>query len=85
MTNRTVLFTKAATKALVRMPANDAKRVRGKIDQFAADPASLANNTKALVGSDYIRLRVGDYRVIMTADLTVVEVINIGVRCGIYD
>lgn len=85
MTTRTVLFTKAATKALIRMPANDAKRVRGKIDQFALDPESLANNVKPLVGSDYIRLRVGGYRVIMTADLKVVEVINVGVRGGVYD
>lgn len=82
---RQVLFTKAATRALVRMPTNDARRVRAKIDQFAADPASLANNVKALVGSDRIRLRVGDYRVIMTADMVVVEVIAIGTRGGIYE
>lgn len=82
---RQVLFTKAATRALIRMPTNDARRVRAKIDQFAVDPASLANNVKALVGSDRIRLRVGDYRVIMTADLVVVEVIAIGTRGGIYE
>lgn len=85
MTTRGISFTKQAAKALRRMPANDAKRVRGKIDQYAADPASLANNVKKLVGSDYTRLRVGEYRVIMLEDLTVVEVITIGVRGGVYE
>lgn len=84
MTTRAVIFTKSATKALFRMPANDRVRVRAKIDQYAADPASLANNATKLVGSDYTRLRVGTYRVIMLEDLTVVEVIEIGVRGGVY-
>ncbi len=84
MATRTVTFTKQAAKALTRMPANDAHRVRAKIDQYAADPASLANNATKLVGSDYTRLRVGTYRVIMLEDLTVVEVIEIGVRGGVY-
>ena len=82
---RAVTFTKQAAKALVRMPANDAKRVRAKIDQFAADPDSLTNNVTKLVGSDYSRLRVGGYRVIMLDDLTVVEVLTIGVRGGVYE
>lgn len=82
---RTVTFTKQAAKALVRMPANDAKRVRAKIDQFAVDPDSLTNNVTKLVDSDYSRLRVGGYRVIMLDDLTVVEVLTIGVRGGVYD
>lgn len=85
MTTRAVTFTKQAAKALIRMPANDAKRIRAKIDQYAADPASLANNVKALVGSDYTRLRVGNYRVIMAEDMTVVEVITIGVRGRVYE
>lgn len=82
---REVVFTREALKALLRMPANDAKRVRAKIDQYAVDPASLSRNTKRLVGSAYTRLRVGDYRVIMAEDMTVVEVIRIGVRGSVYD
>jgi mRNA interferase RelE/StbE len=85
MTTRAVTFTKQAAKALVRMPRNDAIRIRAKIDQYAADPASLANNVKKLVGSDYTRLRVADYRIIMAEDGTVVDVITIGVRGGVYD
>ncbi|MEH3098855.1 type II toxin-antitoxin system RelE family toxin [Sphingomonas adhaesiva] len=84
MTTRTITFTKAAIKALRRMPANDAARVIAKIDQYAADPESLVANATKLVGSEYTRLRVGNYRVIMLEDLTVVEVLEIGVRGGIY-
>lgn len=85
MTARAVTFTRRAARALLRMPANDAARIRAKIDQYAADPASLANNVTALKGSAYVRLRVGDYRVIMAEDMTVVEVIDVGVRGSVYD
>lgn len=85
MTTRTITFTKAAAKALRRMPANDATRIRAKIDQYAADPESLTANATKLVGSEYTRLRVAKYRVIMLEDLTVVEVLEVGVRGGIYD
>jgi mRNA interferase RelE/StbE len=81
---REVTFTRTAAKALMRMPANQAVRVRAKIDQYADAPETLANNVTQLVGSDRLRLRVGDWRVIMTADLVVVAVIDIGPRGGIY-
>lgn len=82
---RSVSFTRQAAKALIRMPANDAYRIRVKIDQYAVDPAGLGNNVKKLTGSEYTRLRVGNYRVIMLEDLTIVDVITIGVRGGVYD
>lgn len=67
------------------MPANTAQTIRGKVLQYAADPASLANNVKALKGSEFKRLRVGDWRVIFSEDMTVVAVIEVGPRGGIYD
>ena len=54
-----------------------------KVEQFAADPASLANNVKALSGREAIRLRVGDWRVIME-DGVVLAVLEIGPRGGVY-
>ena len=80
-----VIFTKAALRALKRIPVPTAKRIRAKIDQYAADPASLANNVTDLVGSSYKRLRVGDYRVIMAEDGTVLAIMDIGPRGGIYE
>lgn len=69
----------------MRMPATTARRVRAKIDQYAADPVSLANNVTALKGSAYVRLRVGNWRVVMDEQGVVLEIIDIGPRGGIYD
>ena len=42
------------------MPRNVADLIRSKIAAYAEDPASQANNVKALKGREGIRLRVGD-------------------------
>lgn len=85
MSKRKITFTKQAAKTLLRMPANTARLIRDKIDQLAVDPESLANNVKALKGSDYSRLRVGDWRVIYSMDMVVLAIVEIGPRGGIYD
>ena len=71
-------------RTLRRMPANVASLIMAKVDQYAADPGSLANNVTNLKGRDGIRLRVGDWRVIMR-DGVVLEVLEIGPRGGIYE
>lgn len=78
-----ITFTSAARKSLRKMPANTSKRIIGKIEAYATDPASLANNVKALQGQDAIRLRVGDWRIVMI-DRTVIEVLKIAPRGGVY-
>jgi mRNA interferase RelE/StbE len=62
-----------AAKDLKALTPSDRARIIRKIEQYADDPASQANNVKALQGSDLYRLRVGDYRVLFTiaADGTV--------------
>lgn len=79
-----ITFKPPATKALRRMPANTARRIIGKIEAYAADPASQQNNVKALKGTEAIRLRIGDWRVIMQ-DGVVLDILDIGPRGGIYD
>lgn len=79
-----VTYRPAAVKALRRMPANTARRIVGKIEAYAADPASQRNNVKALQGREGIRLRVGDWRVIMHEG-EVLDVLNIGPRGSVYD
>ena len=79
-----ISYSKTALKTLRRIPANEAKRIRGKIEAYAADPASQANNVTALQGRDGIRLRVGDWRVILD-DGEVLAVLKIGPRGGVYD
>lgn len=80
-----IAYSKSALKVLRKMPSNEASRIRSKIEQFASDPASQANNVKALTGSPYIRLRVADWRVIMDDQGNVLEVLAIGSRGGIYE
>lgn len=80
-----ISYTRAAIRALRRMPANTAQLIRDKIEAYARDPASLANNVTVLKGRQAIRLRVGDWRVIMDDQGTVLAVLDIGARGGIYD
>ncbi|MGV3513066.1 MAG: type II toxin-antitoxin system RelE family toxin [Novosphingobium sp.] len=81
---KAITYTRAAIRSLKRMPANESARVISKIELYAEDPSSLANNVKALKGRDGIRLRVGDWRVIME-DGIVLAVLDIGARGSIYD
>ncbi|TPE47215.1 type II toxin-antitoxin system RelE family toxin [Amaricoccus solimangrovi] len=79
-----ISYSKEALKTLRRMPANTSGRIREKIEAYAADPASQANNVKALQGAENtIRLRVGDWRVIME-ETAVIAVIRVAARGGAY-
>ena len=78
-----VTYQSAALKSLRKMPANTAKRIIAKVDAYAANPAEQANNIKALKGTDAIRLRVGDWRVLML-DGQVIEVLKIAPRGSAY-
>lgn len=66
------------------MPTDVSTRIVAKIELYASDPSLLSNNVKALKGRDGIRLRVGDWRVIME-DGVVLAVLEIGPRGSIYD
>ena len=79
-----ISYTRAAIKALRRMPANTATLIQSKIEAYAQDPSSQANNVKSLKGREGVRLRVGDWRVIMDDQGNVLAVLDIGPRGGIY-
>jgi mRNA interferase RelE/StbE len=79
-----ISYTRAATKTLKRMPANTSALIISKIEQYAADPAALANRVVSLKGREGIRLRVGDWRVIMD-DGVVLAVLEIGPRGSVYE
>ena len=80
-----ISYTRAALKVLRRMPANMATLIRSKIAAYAEGPETQANNVTALKGRTGIRLRVGDWRVIMDDQGNVLAVLEIGPRGGIYD
>lgn len=73
-----------AVKAL-RKHRTDAERILSKIEAYAANPASLANNIKALQGSTALRLRVGEYRVVFEENEREIIVTKIGPRGSVYD
>lgn len=79
-----IVLTREADKALRRLPANVEARLRAKIEQLAADPARLGNNVKALRGSDRLRLRVGDWRIIFRKEVARLVVLDVGPRGGVY-
>jgi len=82
---KAISYTRTAQKQLQNIDAQAANLIRSKIEQYAADPKSLANQVKALKGVDALRLRVGDYRVIFTEDGVVLLVLQVGHRRDIYE
>ena len=85
MPMRRIVLSRTAQKTLRRMPANTARTVLSKIKQYAEDPKSLANNVTKLQGRPGYRLRIGDWRVIFEANNSVVAVLDVGPRGGIYE
>ena len=70
---------KPASNRLRRMPVNVAQTIRAKIDNVAKNPSAPHNNVQALKGSDILRLRVGDWRVLYRLDtetktMTIIEI-----------
>ena len=55
-------------KDMRRLSPRNRELVIDKIEQYAENPESLANQVISLVNSDYLRLRVGNYRVIFSVE-----------------
>jgi len=82
---KAVIYSKRALRAL-RQHGNRAKLIREKIEQYAHDPATQANNVKQLTGNDgALRLRVGDFCIVFTETNDTINVLNIGPRGTIYN
>ena len=75
----------ASTRPLRKMPANEARLLRAKIQDLALDPLS-ASNVKKLEGRSGYRLRIGDWRVIFEVheDVLAIAVLKIAPRGGVY-
>ena len=79
-----IAYSRAAVRTLARMPRNLAHRIRQRIRVYAVDPASQARNVRRLRGSDrFLRLRVGDWRVLMRESDTL-EILHIATRGHAY-
>jgi len=78
-------FTRDAARVLLRMPRDQALRVRRKLGELAKNPQAAANVKKLTEHPGY-RLRVGDWRVVYLLDQGrfVVHVIRIAKRSEVY-
>ena len=78
-------FSHEAVKALVRMPRDQAIRVRRRLHELARDPIG-APNVKRLTDHPGFRLRVGDWRVVylLQSERLVVQIIRIAPRGEVY-
>ena len=57
-----------AIRDMRRLSERDRERAIAKIEQYALDPVSLARQVTPLTGSEYLRLRVGSYRIIFAVE-----------------
>ena len=79
-----IAYSRAAVRTLASMPRNLADRIRGRIRAYADDPASQAGNVRRLRGpGHFLRLRVGDWRVVMR-DADTLEILHITTRGHAY-
>jgi mRNA interferase RelE/StbE len=74
-------YTKAASKVLDRMQPKRRDAIRSKVDAFARGERV---DVKKLTGSQLLRIRVGDDRVIIDEQTMLVLVVEVGPRGGIY-
>jgi mRNA interferase RelE/StbE len=81
---RSIRYSRLADKALAQMPLSHAEKIEKKIEAYAINPSAFANQIKALRGTNVLRLRVDDYRVIFNEDFVVLDILAIGHRREIY-
>jgi mRNA interferase RelE/StbE len=82
---KTIRYLPRAEKALFKYRVH-AKRIIGKLMEYADNPSSQANNLKRLHGRHgTLRLRVGNFRVLFSEDEDTIVVADVGPRGSIYE
>lgn len=79
---RTLQLSKAARKFLESLQPKGAKKIGDRILALANDP--LPHDAKHLHGGPFIRIRVGDYRVVYAFDAITVSVALVEKRDVVY-
>ena len=83
-----VRYEPKAIRDMRSLPVKVRRQIDVKIEAYAKAPDSLRNNVKRLQGSEYFRLRVGNYRVIFSIEngqVTVMVVQRVRHRKEAYD
>ena len=81
-----VIYKKSAVKTMRKIPQGIRVKLVSILRAIAVDPEAYKGDWKALKGSSYWRLRVGDYRAICDVrdEERVILVLKTGPRGGIY-
>ena len=61
-----VVLTRSAEKSLSRIPADRRRQILSRVEAVAANPANRGVHVQPLAGSDLLRLRVGNYRLLFS-------------------
>lgn len=80
-----VALSREAAKAMLRMPRDQALRIRARLNDLARDPHN-APNVKKLTEHPGFRMRVGDWRVVYLLDdeRIVIQIVRIAQRGEVY-
>ena len=81
---KNIAYSKQALKALRRRPRPLAQRIREKIELYATEPDAIANNVTGLQGRPGVRIRVGDWRIVIAEAEDGVSVLRIAPRGAAY-
>jgi mRNA interferase RelE/StbE len=79
-----VAYSKQALNALRKLPRNEARRIRVRIADYAAQPTVHAHHVKKLKGRAGLRLRIGKWRVLFEVNGNILSILEIGSRGSIY-
>lgn len=78
-----IIWDEVAIKTLEKLETVIHDRIIKKVDELSEDPFS--KDIKKLKGSAYFRLRVGDYRIILSIEGNLITILQVGHRQNIYD
>ena len=78
---KVIRYSASATKSLRRMQPKQARAIVGKINDYAA--GDMVDVTQ-LSGGEGIRIRVGQHRVIIDENGSIINVVKIAVRGSVY-
>lgn len=78
-----IFITNTAKRQLAKLDKQTAKRIDKKLQEISNDPFHYVSR---LVGQEIYKLRVGDYRVLMTIqqDKLIIMVVEISHRHNVY-
>ncbi|MEI9903979.1 MAG: type II toxin-antitoxin system RelE/ParE family toxin [Asticcacaulis sp.] len=79
---KTIIYEPRADKALSSLTPLVRMRVEDGIMRYAI---TGHGDVKAMKGRPVLRLRIGDYRVIFTEDMVVLDIMDVGHRSAIYE